>query len=329
MFVMEQIEGSGQLYGYKLLHLKCIKNGFVVNQETIRFLLQIVDQDGVETRQRNRLQRRNYFGCGPDFTWHVDSYDKLKPYGFCINGCIDGFSRKIIWLEVYTSNNNPNLIASYYVNAVKCRQGCPKRLRLDRGTENSSIAQMEMFFRYEDDDDDLTNCVIFGSSNHNQRIESWWGYFRKHCGQYWMNTFQKLRDEGNFTCDFVDKSILQFCFMQTIQDEINEVVEIWNTHRIRPYRNQISPSGRPNIMYNLPHLYGAQSHLCRVTEEQIAVCESECTPKTDFPCDETVFELCCFLMEEAGYDTHVLQDTNEKEQLYIFLRDAVRLQLRL
>jgi hypothetical protein len=221
MFVMEQVEQSGQLYGYKLLHLKCIQNGFVVSQETIRFLLQIIDPDGVNTRKRNRLQRRNYFGCGPDFTWHVDSYDKLKPYGFCINGCIDGFSRKIIWLEAYTSNNNPNLIASYFVNAVKFRKGCPKRLRLDRGTENASISQMEMFFRYENDDDEVNNCVIFGSSNHNQRIESWWGFFRKHCGQYWMNTFQKLRDEGHFTFDFLDKSILQFCFMQTIQVFMN------------------------------------------------------------------------------------------------------------
>ena len=27
---------------------------------------------------------------GPDFCWHIDGYDKLKPYGFAIHGCIDG-----------------------------------------------------------------------------------------------------------------------------------------------------------------------------------------------------------------------------------------------
>ena len=112
-----------------------------------------------------------------------------------------------------------------------------------------------------------------------------------------------------------------------LQDEINEVVEIWNTHRIRPYRNQASPSGRPTIMYNFPHLHRAQNHLCRVTDEQVAVCQSECTTKTDFPCDETVFELCCIIMEEANYEIHAEQDTNEKVQLYIFLRNAIRLQL--
>ena len=33
----------------------------------------------------------------------IDSYDKLKPYGIGINGCIDGFSRHIMWMEAYTT----------------------------------------------------------------------------------------------------------------------------------------------------------------------------------------------------------------------------------
>ena len=24
--------------------------------------------------------------------WHLDGYDKLKPYGFAIHGCIDGLA---------------------------------------------------------------------------------------------------------------------------------------------------------------------------------------------------------------------------------------------
>lgn len=26
----------------------------------------------------------------PNFLWHIDGYDELKPYGFAIHGCIDG-----------------------------------------------------------------------------------------------------------------------------------------------------------------------------------------------------------------------------------------------
>ena len=55
-------------------------------------------------RKAHKLQRRVYhnkvsklYMCydgfcvqGPNYLWHVDGYDKLKPYGFCIHGCIDG-----------------------------------------------------------------------------------------------------------------------------------------------------------------------------------------------------------------------------------------------
>ena len=32
--------------------------------------------------------------------WHVDGNDKLIGFGFYIHGCVDGYSRKVIWLKV-------------------------------------------------------------------------------------------------------------------------------------------------------------------------------------------------------------------------------------
>ena len=40
-------------------------------------------------------------------------YDKLKPYGFPIPGAVDGFSRRILWLEVARSNNDPRVPAAF------------------------------------------------------------------------------------------------------------------------------------------------------------------------------------------------------------------------
>lgn len=48
----------------------------------------------------------------------MDGYDKLKPYGFAINGCIDGFSRYIVWMEAYTTNDNPKVIADYFISLL-------------------------------------------------------------------------------------------------------------------------------------------------------------------------------------------------------------------
>ena len=49
----------------------------------------------------------------------IDGYDKLKPFGFSVNGAIDGFSRRILWLEVASSNNDPKIVAQYYLDCVR------------------------------------------------------------------------------------------------------------------------------------------------------------------------------------------------------------------
>lgn len=127
------------------MHLQCIQSGYTVTQETVRLLLQIIDPHGVQLRRRGRLRQRIYSNPGPDFMWHIDSNDKLKPYGICINGYIDGFSRHIIWLEAYSTNSDPAVIASYFMSAVESRKGCPKRIRADMGTENGHVENMHKF----------------------------------------------------------------------------------------------------------------------------------------------------------------------------------------
>lgn len=68
-------------------------------------------------------------------------YDKLKPYGFPIHGAVDGFSRRILWLEVSRSINDPRLPATFYLNQVRELGGCPSLLVSDCGTENGHAVQ--------------------------------------------------------------------------------------------------------------------------------------------------------------------------------------------
>ena len=116
--------------------------------------------------------------------WHIDGYDKLKPYGICISGAIDGFSRYILWLEAHVSNSDPRVIAGYFMNTVRQLNGCPIRLRADKGTENAYVREMLKFLRTDHGDQFANNCYLVGSSNHNQRIEQWWEILRKTNVQY-------------------------------------------------------------------------------------------------------------------------------------------------
>ena len=66
--------------------------------------------EGTEPRRRHRLRRRVYSNPGPNYAWHIDGHDKLKPFGFSVHGAINGYSRKVLWLKVLHSNNSPSVI---------------------------------------------------------------------------------------------------------------------------------------------------------------------------------------------------------------------------
>ena len=53
-------------------------------------LLATMDEAGTAQRKARRLNCRIYLNKGPNYLWHMDGYDKLKPYGIAIHGCIDG-----------------------------------------------------------------------------------------------------------------------------------------------------------------------------------------------------------------------------------------------
>ncbi|KAK6175885.1 hypothetical protein SNE40_014262 [Patella caerulea] len=147
LFLVDECNKSGGLHGYKIMYLKCLQEGYVVTRENVGILISTIAHDTVEQRKRRRLTRRVYTNLGPNFLWHVDGYDNLKPYGICVNGAIDGFSRYIRWLEAHITNSDPKLLAGYFMECIKRNNGCPSRVQTDKGTENNHIQQMQLFLR--------------------------------------------------------------------------------------------------------------------------------------------------------------------------------------
>lgn len=124
-FIKVELQGSGALHGYRWMYTKCKERGLHVRKEDVCLILSTLDPEGTEIRRRRRLKRRAYFSKGPNFVWHVDSYDKLKPFGICINGAIDGFSRRILWLNAYCTSSDPKVIGGYYLDSRGTRWMCP------------------------------------------------------------------------------------------------------------------------------------------------------------------------------------------------------------
>lgn len=176
--------------------------GLQVSQYTVRLGMRFVDGTAMDGRMRNRLRRRTYANPGPSFCWHMDGYDKLKPFGFAIHGAIDGFSRKILWLKVGPTNNNPFVVAHYFTEAVLHLRKIPCTIRCDRGTENGQVARIQRHLRrnHEDLFAGHSSCV-FGRSTANQRIESWWSVLRKTCTNFWINKFKDMQSLGLLNTD--------------------------------------------------------------------------------------------------------------------------------
>lgn len=156
--------------------------------------------------------------------WYIDGHDKLKPYGFSIHGCINGFSRRLIWLDVSSSNKKPELITSYYINAVKQLGGIPKKLKTDDGTEHSLIERMHLALRDLSCDENVIQSFSIVSSPLNQRIESYWSKLKQDRVGWWQRFFKDMID-----LEILDPSnpvvldCVRFCFMHLIRKELLDV----------------------------------------------------------------------------------------------------------
>ncbi|XP_061920002.1 uncharacterized protein LOC133660480 [Entelurus aequoreus] len=320
-FIHQQLQTSGQLCGYRWMYTKCKEDGLHVKKEEVRLILKELDPRGVELRGRRRLHRRNYFAKGPNYIWHFDSYDKLKPFGICINGCIDGFSRKIIWMNAFTTSSDPTVIGGYYMEAVKKLGGCPRIVRGDRGTENVKVRDFQRFLRRNIHDGSGIDSYIEGASTANQRIESWWGFLRRESMEFYISMFTDLKDRGLFGGTYLDRGLIQFCFMSFIQDELDETINVWDAHVIRPSKNDRVPSGRPRIMYMFPELYTTCDCISPVERADVQLCQSNCTFRPAVPCDTDIYNICNILMAESRL--HLPADAYQALDLYLHLRNEI------
>ncbi|KAJ8308434.1 LOW QUALITY PROTEIN: hypothetical protein KUTeg_013308 [Tegillarca granosa] len=103
LFLLEHIETSDQMHGYKFMHLKCIQSGLVVKQETVRVLLQIIDADEWDVQKEFELTEGQKMAI---LSKCKDSYDLTIWMSFLINLFIRNHNQRIeAWWSHLRSHN--------------------------------------------------------------------------------------------------------------------------------------------------------------------------------------------------------------------------------
>lgn len=240
--VQETIQNSPcSNLGYRLLRLRIqLLHGITLTMRQVETSLRRLDPNGVATRGARRLQRRIYAVRAPNCSQHLDGYDKLKRYGFSVYGSIDGYSRKLLTLSVLTSNKDPVQVAHTWLDGVEDNGGFPSRTVSDFGTETGFIGGIMATVAGP-------GSHRYTTSQHNQRIESFWSQLRRGGVTYLINYFSNLEfaDVVDFSNDN-ELDIVRYSYMSFIQRELTLFKEMWNLHPIRVQRYSSVPAGVPN-----------------------------------------------------------------------------------
>ncbi len=158
---------------------------------------------------------------------HIDGHDKLIWWRMVIHGCIDGFSRFIIYLHC-SDNNFAETVERLFSNAVR-EFYWPRRVRSDQGMENIDVARL-MLAKFGTE----SKPYLTGLSVHNQRIERLWkdvvcyivGYYREMF--YWMEN-EEILDP----LDEVHLLALQIVYIPRINKSLTDFISHWNHHPLR------------------------------------------------------------------------------------------------
>ena len=96
----------------------------------------------------------------------------------------------------------------------------------------------------------------------------------------------------------------------------------WNVHRIRPSANLESPSGKPDILYFLPELKGAQDYSTLIDVDETEIANHMCATRPQAKgCCPSFKDLGEMIMEDERLDTPTTID--KACQLYFVLLDLI------
>ncbi|KAI6037299.1 hypothetical protein BKA83DRAFT_4486298 [Pisolithus microcarpus] len=201
----------------------------------------------IRHRKAHRLQRCHFWAAGINDLWAVDQHDKWNHFGLALHTGIEPFSGKILWIHIWHSNRNPQLILTYYLDVVEEFGFIPLITQSDPGSENFGIANAQtMLCQWHNHTLEGTLQHRWMRSRKNIKPEIMWSQL---C-QRFTPGFETLLEDGVHQGWYDIDNTLQLMIFRWIFIP-------WLQAELDAYRDRVLPHGIPELIFSLPQDYGA------------------------------------------------------------------------
>ena len=330
--VQREVAGPGKLLGIRAMNQKLrTEYGIKVPRHLTYNAMKHVDPDGLEARKcaKKKKKKGTFTSDGPMYVLSLDGHDKMYgyqkwTYPIGIYGCLDTFSRKVLYLHVVPSNSDPNVIGNMYLSYLRQSLSLPNYLRVDRGTETGKMATIQMFLTDKLDIlDRPADSVIYGTSTNN-KIERFWRDLHESMEKYFKEQLNYLLQNREYVKENeIQRRLIAYIYIPILQRECDTFSRYWNSHRIRFQRTSEIPAGIPNVLFACPEREGYEVQGNAITEEMILEVEAVSGLKSQMDDNvklyvdeiEGLWEKCNDLMQ----DPHELE-SGEEVEAYRYLK---------